>query len=107
MSDGCFRYYPSPRLSQSDGDDFDVGPDRPHQALDPRERAGDRAGTAAARALVVDHEPVAIQSHHVEVPAIALQIGPHLLVEYRVDLLEALPVRFRERVGVHRGFRLL
>src|SRR5512134_1409297 len=69
-----------------DCDDFHVRLDLPHQALDPGQSAGDRARAAAARALVVHHQAVAIEAHDEEIAAVALQIGPNLLVEDGIDL---------------------
>src|ERR1043165_798764 len=72
------RRGPRPR---SDRDHFHVRLDLLHQALDPRERARYGARAAPARALVVDHELVALQADDVEIAAVALQVRPHLLVE--------------------------
>ena len=54
------------------GHDFDVGLDRTHEALDPRQGTGKRTRTTAARPLVVHFEQVALETYDEEVAAIAL-----------------------------------
>ena len=64
------------------------------------------SSAAAARALVMHRQRVAFQPEHVEIAAVALEVRPHLLVEYLVDLVESLAVRFGH-LGHFRHARLL
>ena len=50
--------------------DFDVRFNRSNQILDAPERAGYRAWTGAARALVVHAELVANQANHMQIAAV-------------------------------------
>src|SRR5687768_6118537 len=76
----------------SDCDDFHVRLDLANEALDTGERSGERARAASARTLVMNGELVAGEPEDVQIAAVALEVRPHLLVEDRVDLVEALAV---------------
>src|SRR5690349_576054 len=88
--------------SALDREDLDVGLDRLHQILDALERSRDRARTAAASPLVMHGKPVALETEHVQVAAVTLQIGTDVLIEQRVDHVEALLV-FGRQVGDRPG----
>src|ERR1700687_3831150 len=75
-----------------DRENFDVGLDRLHQILDALERSRDRTRTTATRPLVMHGKPVALETDDVQVAAIAPQIGTDVLIEQRVDHVEALLV---------------
>ena len=61
--------------------DFDVRLYGSNQILDALERAGYRAWTGAACALVVHAELVASQANHMQIAAIAFQIGAYLGIQ--------------------------
>src|SRR5208282_715690 len=87
-----------------DCEDFDVGLDRLHQILDALERSRDRTRATAARPLVMHGKPVAFEAEDVQIAAVTLQIGTDVLIEQRIDHIEALLV-FGTQVGDRGGRR--
>jgi len=76
-------------ISNLNRHEFDVRFNRLQQILDASERAGYRAWTGAARALVVHAELVAIQTDHMEVAAVgAARIGSATL---RTNSVQSAP----------------
>src|SRR2546423_2570232 len=68
------------------GDDFDVGVNLlPDHVLDCHQRAGERAGATAARALVVYRQRVFVEREHFEPAAVGRKIRAYALVEHLVD----------------------